>query len=340
MIKNIHFFLLGVCIILGSCSTGDAATTAKMSGSSSQAPLYLNCRAISENEIEFEFSRPVTVKSLSFEPAIEIASIHDGSIVRVRLEEKIEPGIPITADLLAEDEKKNTINALVSFRSRNNRMPKLVINELCTEYANTTAGKKEEFIELRMKSAGNLGAMRVFILGNTNAAKQTIYEFMPAEVKENEYVVLHLRKWDESCKDEYSDNLDESRSVNSSSSARDFWIPGNTKLLQKKASTVYVLDQDDRVLDAVMLSETADEWWLKEYFADTANFLFNQGAWKSIDGRICRPQDAVISAGTTNTRTICRDETMENSNTAADWYITGTSCATPGRANNVKRYSK
>jgi hypothetical protein len=342
MIKNIHFFLLGACIVLGSCliATGDAVTAAQMSGSSSQALLYLNCRAVSEDEIEFEFSQPVTVKSLNLEPALEIASIQDGSTVIIRLAERTEPGILLTADLLAEDKKKNTINVIVSFRSRNNRMPKLVINELCTEYANAAAGKKEEFIELKMKSAGNLGAMRVFILGNTNAAKQTIYEFMPVEVKENEYVVLHLRKWDEFCKDEYSDNLDESRSVNSSSNARDFWIPGNTKLLQKKASIVYVLDQDDKVLDAVMLSETEDALWQKEHFAEAAGFLFSQGAWKSIDGGIGRPQDAIISADTTNTRTICRDETADNSNTALDWYITGTSCATPGSANNVKRYSK
>ena len=333
MMKKIYFILLGACIALGSCSTGDAASAAQMAGGSSQALLYLNCRAVSEDEIEFEFSRPVTVKSLNFEPAVQIASIQNGNTVRVTLEEKTGPGMLFTADLIAEDEKKNTINVIVSLRSRNNRMPKLVINELCTESATVTAGKKEEFIELKMLSAGNLGAMRVFILGNTNAAKQTIYEFMPVEVRANDYVVLHLRKWDELCRDEYGDNLDLSRSVNSSPNARDFWIPGDAKLMQKRATTVYVLDQDDRVLDAVMLSETAGALWERDYFAEAANFLFNQGAWKSPDGGICRPADAVISAGSTNTKTICRNETKNNSNTAADWYITVTSGATPGGRN-------
>jgi len=338
--KKIYLFLLGACVVFGSCSTGDAAGAAQMLGGSSQALLYLNCRAVSEDEIEFEFSQPVTVKSLNLEPAVEIASIQGGSTVKVRLEEKTEPGVLFTADLLAEDENKNTINVLISFRSRNNRIPSLVINEICTEYANAAAGKKEEFIELKMKSAGNLGGMRVFILGNSNATKQTIYEFMPVEVKENEYVVLHLRKWDESCKDEYSSNLDESRSVNSSPNARDFWVQGDSKLIQKAASTIYILDQDDKVLDAVMLSGTAEAWWSKDYFAEAANFLFEQGAWKAADGRIGGPQDAVISADTTNTRTICRDETKVNSNTAADWYITVASGATPGAANNKNRYSK
>jgi len=336
MMKKICFFLLGACIAFGSCSTGDAASAAQMFGGSSQALLYLNCRAVSEDEIEFEFSRPVMVKSLNFEPAVEIASIQNGKIARIKLEEKTEPGMLFTADLLAEDEKKNTINVLVSFRSRNNRMPELVINELCTENG-TSANKKTEFIEFRMKSDGNLGAMRIVILGNSSASKQTIYEFLPCEVKRNEYLVLHLRTLEETCKNEYGGNLLESGGANASG-ARDFWIPGSIKLIQRTTSAVYVLDQDDRVLDAVMICENPEASWSKDYFTQAAEFLFSQGAWKSADGGICRPADAVISAGTTNTRTICRDETKANSRTAADWYITATSSATPGGENSDKRY--
>jgi hypothetical protein len=150
--------------------------------------------------------------------------------------------------------------------------------------------------------------------------------------------VLHLRTVEADCRNEYGDDLAELGGRDSSPTARDFWIPGNTKLLHKANSVVYVVDQDDHVLDAVMISENPDSWWNKEHLAEAANFLFEQGAWKSIDGKICRPADAVRSAGTTNTRTICRDETAENTHTAADWYITATSSATPGGPNNPKRY--
>jgi hypothetical protein len=354
MLKKIYLALTGAALtgaalmgaaltgaVLGSCSTGEAASAAaaQMLGSSSQALLFINCRAVSEEEIEFEFSQPVTVKSLSFEPAIEVASIEAGSTVKVRLEESPLPGILFTADMLAEDADRNTINVLVPFRSRNNRMPSLVINELCTEYSNATAGKKPEFIELKMKSAGNLGAMRVFILGNTNTAKQTVYEFMPVEVKADEYVTLHLRTYYETCIDEYGPSLEESTATDSSPMARDFWMPGENKLIHKAASAVYVLDQDDNVLDAVMISETPAAWWGKDYLAEAADFLFQQGEWKSSDGTICGPADAVNSSTTTNTRTICRDETVEDSNTAADWYIVYTSNATPGKPNNTRRWN-
>jgi hypothetical protein len=337
--KKIIFVFLAVCIVLGSCSTGEAAAgaTSKLLGGSSEALLFLNCRAVSEDEVEFEFNRPVTVKSLNFEPELAVASIEEGGTVKVRLDKIPKPGTEITAEILAEDTDKNTINVLIPFRARNNRMPELLINEICTETATAAAGKKEEFIEFKMKSAGNLGAMRVVIHGNSNATKQTVYEFSPVEVKKDEYMTLHLRTYNQSSKNEYTDDLDESVGVTASPTGRDFWMPGDTKLLHKTAM-IYVLDQDDRVIDAVMLSETTDNWWAKDYFAEAAEFLFKQGAWKSVDGKIAGPVNAVNTTGTTATRTICRDEYVEDSNTSADWYITATSSATPGKPNNPKRY--
>ena len=208
----------------------------------------------------------------------------------------------------------------------------MLINELRTEYSKPRA----EYIEFKMLSAGNLGALRVFIEGNYK--NPMTYEFSPVEVKAGEYVVLHLRALDDLCKDEYGNNLNESGGTDSSPTARDFWIPGSAKLLHK-TDAVYALDQDDRVISAVMLSEAPDASWQKDYFAQAAELLFKQGAWKSADGKICGPKDAVNSSAikTAATRSISRDETVKNTNTQADWYIAATSCATPGEPNNPKR---
>ena len=315
---------------LCSCSTEDAAAVAssRMIGGASTALVYQSCKAVSENEVEFIFSRPVTVKELTLDPQLSIESIENGSTVRIKLAETQIPGKLITADLVAEDEKRNSINVLVSFRARNNRMPELIINELCTEYASVTAGRKAEFVELKMKSAGNLGAMRLCIVGNSNASMNTVYEFPPVEVKKDDYVVLHLRTLDPESRDELSGNTAESKGLNSSPQARDFWIPGNTKLMHK-TSVVYIVDQDDKTLSAVMICEKPDSLWPKDYFNEITGLLTSKGAW--VEG-------PVSSAGTTNTRTICRDETAANTKSSADWYITATSCATPGSANNPKRY--
>lgn len=321
--------------MLGSCSNGDApAAAALLLGRSSQALVFLNYRAVSEDEVNFEFSEPVRITSLNFEPALDVASIEDGdTTVKVKLEEKLQPGISITVDILAEDPNKNTINVLVSFRSRNNRMPVILINELRTEYSNP----RSEFIEFITKSAGNLGGIRVLLAGGSQ--KPTDYVFSPVEVAKDEYIVLHLRKMEEENKDEY-ESIDESGGRDSSLTARDFWIPDTVKLINKTAGFVYILDQDDRVLDAIMLSEKADKWWTKDYLAEAAEFLHSQGAWTAPGGNICTPADAINSTGTTLTRTICRDESAEKTNTAAVWYVTVTSGGTPGTRNNPNRYSQ
>jgi hypothetical protein len=290
-------------------------------------PEFLLYKIVSEREIIFEFSQPVMLTSLSFDPELEYDAIEEGSTVKVTLAEDPKPGLLITVDLLAEDEYGNSVDKQLSFRSRNNHVPDLQINELRTEWDSGT--KKSEFIEFKMLSDGNLGALRVFVVGNTKNPQ--LYEFDPVEVKKDEYVVLHLRTLDSLCVDEFGDRLDESGGTDSSSTARDFWIPGSARLL-RKTDAVYVLNQDDQVLDAVMIAETPDLSLTSTYLAEAAEFLFRQGAWKSAE--------AVDSSKTTTTQTICRDETIENTNTADNWYITVTSGATPGGLNNPKRYLK
>jgi hypothetical protein len=264
---------------------------------------------------------------------MEFETIEEGSTIKIKLAEEPEPGQLIKAGLQVIDDCENTVSELITFRSRNNHVPKMQINELRTEYSGNDL--KAEFIEFKMFSDGNLGALRVFAVSNEK--NPMIYEFMPVEVKDGEYIVLHLRTPEESCKDEYGENLNESGGTESSSTARDLWIPGLNKLL-RKTDVVYVLDQDNNVLDAVMIADTPSSSWNKAYFTEAADFLFGKGAWKSPAGTVCSPADAVNSSKTTTTRSICRDETVENTHTAANWYVTVNSGATPGKHNNNKRF--
>jgi hypothetical protein len=321
--------LLSLFCTVCSCSTEEAA--AQILGSSSEAVVFLACKAVSGTEIDFEFSLPVKIVSLRFSPSIEVDSIDEGNIVKVNFTEGLGPGERLTADLLAEDEKGNTINVLVPIRTRNDRIPKLVINELRTEYSKPNS----EFIEFKILKAGNMGAMRVIIAGNYK--DPLVYEFSPVEVREGEYILLHLRTLEESSKDEYGTNLDESPGVEAVAGVRDLWVPGSAKLLHK-TDAVYVLDQDDEVIDAVMMAESPDPWWNKDYLAEAADFLFKKGAWKSPDGKIAGPKDAVNTGKTTQTRTVCRDETVSDTNTLNDWYITVNSGRTPGKPNNPGRF--
>jgi len=318
--------------LTGSC-VSEAGEAARIMLGISESPVFLSARAVSETEIQFQFSKPVTVTSLYFSPRIQPESVENGSTVRVSFSGGPRPGERVTADLLAEDEDGNTIHVLVPLRARNDRMPPLRITELRTEFSRPRA----EFIEMETLGAGNLGAMRLFIASNPRAP--LAYEFPSIEVSAGERMTLHLRTLDEESRDELGDDLDESVGTDASPTARDLWVPGSTKLL-RRTDIVYILDQDDRVIDAVVLSENADHLWRGSHFVDAAEFLFGQGAWGSADGASIRPSDAVQTAGTTVTRTINRDESLEeNSRSAADWYITVTSGATPGRPNDPRRHN-
>jgi hypothetical protein len=321
-------FFCSVC----SCSTGEAAE--QIFGGSSEAPVFLTCKAVSETEIEFQFSCPVRVVSLRLDPAIESLSSEDGSAVKISLSHNPGPGERLTADLLVEDEHGNTINVLVPFRTRNVRIPGLRINELRTEYSKP----KAEFIEFKILEEGNLSALRLFIAGNYK--NPLVYEFPPVEVGAEEYIVLHLRTMEEACRDETGSDLDASGGTDAVAGARDLWRAGTDKVLHK-TDVVYVLDQDDKVVDAIMLSENPDPWWNKEYLAEAADFLFKQGAWKSAAGKIPGPADAVITYNikTAMTRSICRDETAAPDKTAAEWYICATSGISPGKPNKPARFT-
>jgi hypothetical protein len=112
----------------------------------------------------------------------------------------------------------------------------------------------------------------------------------------------------------------------------------------RRTDALWLLDQDDNIIDAVLLSENPDSRWSNEKVAEAAAFLGKNNAWYPEDGSdpdedwVPGPGDAVITNGTTATRTICRDESLPPDRRAGNWYITATSSATPGKPNNPKRY--
>jgi len=211
----------------------------------------------------------------------------------------------------------------------------VLINELRTEYSGSTS--RVEFIELKILSSGNLDGLRVFIAGNTQ--NPLVYQFLPVEVKKSDYVLLHLRTLEETCVDEYTDNLNESGGTDSSPSARDFWIPGNTELL-RKTDAVYIVDKDDIILDAVIFAEDVIPARSIAFFNQAYEFLINNGAWKPVNEDESFADNAVKSSnlGTAMTRSLSRDKTTPDTNTAADWYVTATGGYTPGKKNDPRRF--
>jgi len=306
-------------LLVSACST-EAALQGLLENSA-LSPVFYGCKTSAQGEVEFLFSREVKVSSLYFDPPLETAVLSQGQAVKISFNSTLPGGSKIAADLLVEDKSKNTLNVLVSFRTRNDRMPELLINEVRAAYSKP----KVEFVELKVLTAGNLGAMRLFAAYESEAP---IFEFPSVEVKAGEYIVVHTRSIEEGLVDETGTKLGESGGTEALTTARDFWIPGAQILHSTNA--IYLLDQDDKVLNGVTLFGSKYKW--TDRVAAAAEFLAAQNAWKGAG-----PEDAADSEGNTATRSICR-AAGANTNSAADWYVTATSSATPGAVNSTKRY--
>jgi len=317
-------------LFLFACSCSDEGYIQQILGVSVQAPVFLDCRTVSSTELVFKFSLPVRVTSLHFDPALETESVEDGQEVIVTFTRPLEAGRKFTADILVVDADRNSLNVIVPFRARNDRMPKLVFNELRTEYSKP----KVEFVEFLALEPGNLGAMRLFIA--SNSLSEPVYEFSPADVRAGEYIVLHLRTVEDGCVDETGRDLALSRGTEAQNDARDFWLPGTAKMIHK-TDILWIADQDDRIIDAVLLCEKPAAGWGK--IASAAEYVGREGSWLSSAGEILfspDPSDSIITAGTTVTRTVSRNEETSPDRSAKNWFITATNGATPGKKNSPK----
>ena len=347
------FFLTALlCAILMSCE--DNVAINKVLGMGTEAPVFISYKATSGTEVQFQFSVPVVVVEAYMNEAnagesldLEEFSGEYESTVALRFKEDISGGKSITADLLVEDADGNSLNLLVTVKTRNYRMPwNLRLNELRLDQTKSSSTGKYsiEFIELYTEEAGNLGAMRLFVA--SMGIDEPVYEFPTAEVKAEEYITLHMRtKAGEAVKDELGDatnlsGIKVSNEKDVNDTARDLWVPVDIKYLHK-TDVIYLVDQDDVVIDALVIAEKSDVWAKNKTFSSAAELLAKQGVWLAGDGEAVKSPgyaDAVDSNGTTATRTLCRDEDKPDSNTLADWYICATSNATPGEKNSTKRY--
>ena len=324
-------------LLLGFFSCSSEAEIKRILGVSAKAPVFIDCRPVSSTEIVFNFSVDVRLVSANFDPELEIESVEEGQSLKITFTRPLEAGRRIIADILVEDSKRNSLNVVVPFRARNDRMPSLIINEVRTEFSRP----RVEFVEFFAPEPGNLGAMRLFIASNSLTVP--VYEFPPAEIKAGEYIVLHLRTLDEASVDETGDDLTLSGGNEARPDARDLWVPGSVKLL-RRTDALWIMDQDGRIIDALLLSESPTGNWSNRNIGEAAEFLGREKAWlppegEAPEGWIPDPASAVSSAGTTATRTICRDESIPPERRRGNWYVTVTSGNSPGRPNDPRRHN-
>jgi hypothetical protein len=333
--SKVSVFLLSVIALAAAFAAGSCsfeAAVPKYAGNAGSPPELVGVRTSSSSEVHFLFSEPVSVVALTLDPPTELADTENGETVIVRFDPPYAAGTKVTVDMLVRDGEGNTLETLLTFTAFNDRMPVFQVTELRTEMSKP----RVEFIELKMLSAGNLAGVRLFIA--SNGTGQPVYEFPAVDVAAGEYVLIHPRTPDYiSGIDETGNDFALSASDDAKAQAdcpqdvRDLWFPDNKEIL-RKSDAVYFMDQADNVLDAVVFCDKAKEsekWGGNPHFINAMELLSAVGAWVGGTGI----DSALDSNGTSPTNTLCRRENSSDTNTADDWYQSGSGKASPGKAN-------
>jgi hypothetical protein len=327
--KKISVFVFLIVGFIAACSF--EAAVPKYVGSAGSPPELLAVRTSSSSEVQFLFSEPVNVVSLMFDPPVDSADSAEGDTVSVQFGTPYAAGTKVSVDILVQNADGNTLEAVLTFNAFNDHVPTFLINELRTEMTKP----RIEFIELRMLSAGNLAGVRLFVASSGTA--MPVYDMPSVEVVEGEYVLVHLRVPDYiNAVDELEGNLalstadDAKAQIDCPLDVRDLWIPDNKKIVHK-SDAVYFMDQTDNIIDAIVFCDKAkdvDKWGSNPNFLSAMDTLTASEAWtgSDIDG-------AFDSSGTTTTNTIVRNKDDSDTNTAQDWYKSGSGKASPGKEN-------
>ena len=219
------------------------------------------------------------------------------------------------------DAKGNTLSFAVPFTAYNDRVPRLRISEVRTDYSKP----KVEYIELCALSAGNIGGVEIFNAAN---AANPVRELPAAEVASGEYIVWHFRSLEEGLVNE-TGALDASGGVDARATARDFWDT-QTKAPFKGTNVIWIRERKGgAILDALLCAEGDKEDWPNDAVRSAASEAVKAGAWHPGPS----VTDAASAANTSQTQTLARDPALADTDTAADWKVCAQGKCSPGTVN-------
>jgi hypothetical protein len=339
-------------LITGVCGCRATADSVKLIDGDFVAPELQDFEPLDARSLTLHFSKPVDVASILVTDAAsgevkakaERLPTEDLAEVSLALSEATELGSRYLLCGVVNDLGGNSLDFSLAFQGFNEEVPRLLLSEVRSEKSD----HKVEYIELYTLSSGNLAGVT---LTSANYGSAKNFEFPPCEVAAGEYIVVHYRTVASTkdsapnMVDELSANLLESTGGDSSP-GRDFWVPGNEKLVTKSDVVILRARAGGTIVDGLCtFDDTTKVEWKNETIAAAATELSNNGFWP--DG--FEPSAAVTATKATNTRTISRQniatfaDTEKTAATADQrgkdaWLLTDTSTATPGLANSAKPY--
>ena len=296
-------------------------------------PVFNGITVTSATTVVAHFDEPVTMapEAVTVEPDLTVTEVGSGEEVVITVATPSTAGRSYTLHTTVRDERGNSTTFVARFWGFNPRPPGLVINEFTTQGSK----KRPDAIELYVTRDGNLGGVTVY---DGSADSYRDHVVLPAlEVAAGDYVVIHATA-DGLGEDEHADP-DQSDHELALPGVWDFWMQEGTGLSGKNGVLTVHAAPGGALLDGVLYSNrTSDSDERYRGFGSKATMLradrlAELGGWEFAGERIA-PEDAISSAATTSTRSLNRDSSATDTDSAADWHTVPTRGASFGAVNS------
>ncbi len=331
--------------ILSSClSCGPLPAPAIVSAGDMRPPQVLGVRVLDECRIRIDFdedAQPSDEGFLLYAPSAQgtapqrVESNSGG--IELSWAQALCAGREYRLEGRVADQRGNSLGLSLSLYGYNPRLPSILINEVRTD----SSSPRCDLVEFYVASGGLSSGLA--LCGGTKEDPDWLYLFPDMELAGGEYIVLHL-KADEGGKDELGSNWALSGGVDACSAARDLWYPGQASL--SKANGVLSLYENPygAIVDALAYSDRNKDsdsnyggFGSARMRSRVASLVF-AGAWLCEEATAL-PEDCASSAGTTETRTICRGSASKDEDKKSDWHIAPTRGSSFGSRNGDEVYS-
>ena len=314
-------------------------------------PVFQGIAATGPDTVAVHFDEPVTVtaEDVRIEPPLAVRQVDAGSgagagsaaagegdgdgeftAVVVTTEQHFAAGKRYTLHTTARDQRGNTTTFVAGFWGFNPRPPALVINEF-TPQGNK---RRRDAIELYVTEAGNLGGVALYDGVAGNYRDHVVLP--PVEVAAGDYIVIHATT--DGLGEDEADGPDSSGHEQAVAGAWDFWLAEGGGLSGNNGVIAVYAAPDGKLIDGVLYSNrTSDSDDRYRGFGSRATMqradtLADLGGWQ-FAGDLVAPEDAIDSDATTSTRSLNRDSSSTDTDSAADWHTVPTRGATFGSPN-------
>jgi len=292
-----------------------------------QAPMLVSQEVDRDGHVELSFDEDVdldanSLKSDASSPPVAAEPKNKAKgkrVVAVDTTKGSTPGKAYSMAAGVKDKSGNTTRVVVPYFGANTRLPKVLINEVLTKSSTTM----RDAVELYVQSDGNLAGLT--LLSGIPEDSDSSYTFKSLEVQAGDYLVVHFKPEGGAGEVDEYDSPSASSGRNVSALARDFWVLEGKGIPDANGVLVLCENPLGKALDAVFWSDkTTQEGKEGDAFGtkklkERVAFLSKVGAWKG-SGKVLQVEDAVRSDKLTATRSLCRSESITDSDKASDWH--------------------